>query len=110
MTSTGPETPDKTPPSQGTTRDLPHQPPRTEDQVVDTTTAQAGDVVLPSAPGEPVVVARRQGMFGGSIGTSSRALAWAELGAHPAKRWTVFGRAELGAGQGRVLGGVRYEW
>ena len=50
MTSTGPETPDKTPPSQGTTRDLPNQPPQTEDQVVDTTTAQAGDAVLPATP------------------------------------------------------------
>ncbi|SOC55950.1 NADH-quinone oxidoreductase subunit C [Ornithinimicrobium cerasi] len=71
MTSTGPETPDKTPPSQTTTRDDEHQPARTEDQVVDTTTAQAGDAVRPSTPGEPVVVARRQGMFGGTLGTDT---------------------------------------
>ncbi|GAA5167921.1 NADH-quinone oxidoreductase subunit C [Ornithinimicrobium tianjinense] len=68
MTTTGPETPDKTPPSQTTTRDEANQPSQTEEQVVDTTTAQAGAAVVPAGAGEPTVVAHRTGMFGGSLG------------------------------------------
>ena len=75
MTSTGPETPDKNPPAQETTRDPAGQPPRTEDQGVSTTDAQqTGGGSVPAqrrAAGEPVEVARRQGMFGSSLGNDT---------------------------------------
>ena len=75
MTSTGPETPDKAPPAHETTRDPVAQPPRTEEQVVSTTDAQqtggGGVVARRAAPGEPVEVARRKGMFGSSLGNDT---------------------------------------
>jgi NADH-quinone oxidoreductase subunit C len=68
-------TEDKIPPAQTTTRDEPHQPRRDEDQVVDTTHAQEqGGGSVPARtgePGEPVQVASRKGMFGGSLGTDT---------------------------------------
>ena len=75
MSSTGPETPDKTPPAQETTRDEANQPSRTEDQKVDTTHAhEGGGGSVPAErgePGEPVQVAHRQGMFGSSLGNDT---------------------------------------
>ncbi|MFK5635040.1 MULTISPECIES: NADH-quinone oxidoreductase subunit C [unclassified Ornithinimicrobium] len=66
---------DRTPPAEGSTRDEAHQPRRDEDQVVDTTHAQEpGGGSVPARldePGEPVQVASRHGMFGGSLGTDT---------------------------------------
>ncbi|WP_437440859.1 NADH-quinone oxidoreductase subunit C [Serinicoccus kebangsaanensis] len=69
--STGPETPDKQPPAQTTTQDEANAPSRSEGQNVDTTTAQesaGGSVPAVHGPGDPVTMARKQGMFGGSLG------------------------------------------
>lgn len=67
--STGPETPDKAAPAQETTRDETAQPAKTDDQVVDTTQAQeSGSVLAERGTDAPEQVARRQGMFGGSLG------------------------------------------
>ena len=75
MTSTGPETPDKTPPAQTTTRDEAAQPSRTEDQKVDTTHAQeTAGASVPAEygrPGEPVPVAHKKGMFGSGLGNDT---------------------------------------
>ena len=75
MTSTGPETPDKAPPADQTTRDPVAQPLRTEEQVVSTTDAQqtgGGSVPARRAdPGESVEVASRQGLFGSSLGNDT---------------------------------------
>ncbi|MFX0538938.1 NADH-quinone oxidoreductase subunit C [Ornithinimicrobium sp. Y1847] len=69
MTSTGPETPDKNAPAQTTTHDETGAPPKGEEQLVSTAHAQAGDAVAGMAqPGEPVLMAHRQGMFGSSKG------------------------------------------
>ncbi|HSP60425.1 MAG TPA: NADH-quinone oxidoreductase subunit C [Ornithinimicrobium sp.] len=66
---------EKTPPADGTTRDEVHQPRQDEDQLADTTHAQAGaGATVPAragTPGEPVQVAHRQGMFGGSLSTDT---------------------------------------
>lgn len=70
----GPEMPDKNPPAQETTRDPVNNPPRGADQKVDTAAAQegGGSVLAERAtPGEPVRMAHRTGMFGGSLGTDT---------------------------------------
>lgn len=71
-TPTGPETPDKAAPAQTTTHDPVNAPSRGEDQKATTTEAwEPGGASVPAetrTPGEPVVMAHRQGMFGGSAG------------------------------------------
>lgn len=74
MTSTGPETPDKNPPAQTTTHDAANHPSKTDEQKVDTALAQEGGGSVPAVrdePGVPVEMARREGMFGSSLGNDT---------------------------------------
>ncbi|WP_298889502.1 NADH-quinone oxidoreductase subunit C [uncultured Serinicoccus sp.] len=74
--SSGPETPDKQPVVHETTQDPVNAPERTEDQKVSPTHAQesgGGSVPaeLRAEDREPVQVARKKGMFGGSLGNDT---------------------------------------